>query len=425
MSKSPTPTNTHSPSRTGTPTNQRRSAGNLPRHESPPQPEESEHLVSSRPGPSKRRRQSTSSTETISKRARVDTETMRSSPSVDSNDGIDDTQYGWSGIYYICLRPPQRRNELVNTGLLLRFCTLFKSLQSKFPTTAMREEVGRSIGLSARKVQIWFQNQRQKMRRPKTATSSTEPSVTTSTSPRPPALSGRTRQSDPGPILPASAADIRIILLLLSMNLTKRFLCRDLVCQDSVNVPRLEYRDPSPRPSTSHSSYNSGYSSFEGVSPTAPVFAHYLPSPTTRKDPSRTLPPLAFGGRSSMSSSSASLSSHLSPTAPSFDHDIARISPTNQFGLTPPFALEPQPQWNTSAFTAPVRSSSLSSSFSDGNSPAPASPSGHPEERVSPQPSNQVHDHDSPRVGRYDPIRDGFIPVSPDDEQQQRSPRSP
>ncbi|KAF9484622.1 hypothetical protein BDN70DRAFT_108222 [Pholiota conissans] len=31
----------------------------------------------------------------------------------------------------------------------------------------MREEVGRSIGLSARKVQIWFQNQRQKSRRPR------------------------------------------------------------------------------------------------------------------------------------------------------------------------------------------------------------------------------------------------------------------
>ncbi|KAJ6593178.1 hypothetical protein B0H19DRAFT_1365316 [Mycena capillaripes] len=56
--------------------------------------------------------------------------------------------------------------------------------QSRFPTTAMREEVGRSTGLSARKVQnqhvnrspesmfdypyykIWFQNQRQKARRP-------------------------------------------------------------------------------------------------------------------------------------------------------------------------------------------------------------------------------------------------------------------
>ncbi|GJJ14420.1 hypothetical protein Clacol_008684 [Clathrus columnatus] len=36
--------------------------------------------------------------------------------------------------------------------------------QSRFPTTAMREEVGRSIGLSARKVQ----NQRQKARKPRT-----------------------------------------------------------------------------------------------------------------------------------------------------------------------------------------------------------------------------------------------------------------
>ncbi|KAF8579149.1 hypothetical protein K439DRAFT_416366 [Ramaria rubella] len=39
--------------------------------------------------------------------------------------------------------------------------------QSRFPTTAMREEVGRSIGLSARKVQVWFQNQRQKSRKPR------------------------------------------------------------------------------------------------------------------------------------------------------------------------------------------------------------------------------------------------------------------
>ncbi|KAJ7214396.1 hypothetical protein GGX14DRAFT_610793 [Mycena pura] len=38
--------------------------------------------------------------------------------------------------------------------------------QTRFPTTAQREEVGRAIGLSARKVQIWFQNQRQKDRRP-------------------------------------------------------------------------------------------------------------------------------------------------------------------------------------------------------------------------------------------------------------------
>ncbi|KAF8482355.1 hypothetical protein JB92DRAFT_3034880 [Gautieria morchelliformis] len=37
--------------------------------------------------------------------------------------------------------------------------------QSRCPTTAMREEVGRSIGVSPRKVQGWLQNQRQKARK--------------------------------------------------------------------------------------------------------------------------------------------------------------------------------------------------------------------------------------------------------------------
>ncbi|THH10916.1 hypothetical protein EW145_g984 [Phellinidium pouzarii] len=37
--------------------------------------------------------------------------------------------------------------------------------QSRFPTTAVREDIGRRIGLSARKVQVWFQNQRQKAKK--------------------------------------------------------------------------------------------------------------------------------------------------------------------------------------------------------------------------------------------------------------------
>ncbi|KAM5545570.1 hypothetical protein V8D89_000769 [Ganoderma adspersum] len=50
--------------------------------------------------------------------------------------------------------------------------------QSRFPTTQMREEVGRSIGLSARKVQIWFQNQRQKARRPRGQATTTSAPLT-------------------------------------------------------------------------------------------------------------------------------------------------------------------------------------------------------------------------------------------------------
>ncbi|KAJ7772926.1 hypothetical protein DFH07DRAFT_1057285 [Mycena maculata] len=36
--------------------------------------------------------------------------------------------------------------------------------QGRLPTTAMREEVGRAIGMSAREVETWFQNQRQRAR---------------------------------------------------------------------------------------------------------------------------------------------------------------------------------------------------------------------------------------------------------------------
>lgn len=95
MSKSPTPTNTDSPSRKSTPTHQRHSTGN--RHYEAPTNQPTA-LISNEPGPSsKRRRLSTGSEyDSSSKRARLDlddptqAETMRWSPSVDSNDGTDD-----------------------------------------------------------------------------------------------------------------------------------------------------------------------------------------------------------------------------------------------------------------------------------------------------------------------------------------------
>lgn len=47
--------------------------------------------------------------------------------------------------------------------------------KTPFPTTAEREEVGRAIGLTARKVQVWFQNQRQKQKKSTQMGSSTIP----------------------------------------------------------------------------------------------------------------------------------------------------------------------------------------------------------------------------------------------------------
>lgn len=67
------------------------------------------------------------------------------------------------------LLPPPAKKKRTRTLTTPHQSAVLHALlaQSRFPTTAMREEVGRSIGLSARKVQVWFQNQRQKARRPR------------------------------------------------------------------------------------------------------------------------------------------------------------------------------------------------------------------------------------------------------------------
>ncbi|KAI0298219.1 hypothetical protein BC826DRAFT_1103154 [Russula brevipes] len=67
------------------------------------------------------------------------------------------------------LPPPPAKKKRTRTLTTPHQSAVLHALlaQSRFPTTAMREEVGRSIGLSARKVQVWFQNQRQKARRPR------------------------------------------------------------------------------------------------------------------------------------------------------------------------------------------------------------------------------------------------------------------
>ncbi|EMD36052.1 hypothetical protein CERSUDRAFT_124570 [Gelatoporia subvermispora B] len=99
-------------------------------------------------------------------------ETMRSSPSVSSSQGdMADTEMEAepsqpSETPAPTPAPKKKRTRTLTTPH--QSAVLHALLaQSRFPTTAMREEVGRAIGLSARKVQIWFQNQRQKARRPR------------------------------------------------------------------------------------------------------------------------------------------------------------------------------------------------------------------------------------------------------------------
>ncbi|PVG02416.1 hypothetical protein CPB86DRAFT_577958 [Serendipita vermifera] len=89
--------------------------------------------------------------------------------------------------------------------------------RTPFPTTAEREEVGRAIGLTARKVQVWFQNQRQKQKKAaQTGSVVTPPQGATSSAPLPlsrqPGFSalhaarmGMVSQETMSPPLPSSA----------------------------------------------------------------------------------------------------------------------------------------------------------------------------------------------------------------------------
>ncbi|KAG8690830.1 hypothetical protein FRC11_008820 [Ceratobasidium sp. 423] len=56
--------------------------------------------------------------------------------------------------------PKKRTRTLMTPDQLTALHRLLS--QTRFPTTEQREQCGREIGLSARRVQVWFQNQRQK-----------------------------------------------------------------------------------------------------------------------------------------------------------------------------------------------------------------------------------------------------------------------
>ncbi|CAE6496488.1 unnamed protein product [Rhizoctonia solani] len=56
--------------------------------------------------------------------------------------------------------PKKRTRTLMTPDQLTALHRLLT--QTRFPTTEQREQCGREIGLSARRVQVWFQNQRQK-----------------------------------------------------------------------------------------------------------------------------------------------------------------------------------------------------------------------------------------------------------------------
>ncbi|KAH7322199.1 hypothetical protein B0J17DRAFT_772774 [Rhizoctonia solani] len=65
--------------------------------------------------------------------------------------------------------PKKRTRTLMTPDQLTALHRLLS--QTRFPTTEQREQCGREIGLSARRVQVWFQNQRQKSKAQQQASS--------------------------------------------------------------------------------------------------------------------------------------------------------------------------------------------------------------------------------------------------------------
>ncbi|KAJ7054922.1 hypothetical protein C8F01DRAFT_1088655 [Mycena amicta] len=333
--------------------------------------------------------------------------------------------------------------------------------QSRFPTTAMREEVGRAIGLSARKVQIWFQNQRQKARRPgaqQQQSQSQSQSGVVASQPYPtyPNLLAPAPGVYPGASPYSGYPPVDAQLLGPGMPGPST--------SSNTSAPRQRGR---PVLHVSPTEYarelppiqHSPYSTRENVLPPFRPRAH---------DPARTLPPLDFslssrrgelhshshshspssyllGGSApptpfrasppASGSASTSASFRASPpmgltrsrsSSPQFAHNPPpreREPQLPPFGLPPPFTFPPQLHWGTRR--PPSGPGISSSSWSHaGPSTSTRTSSGSPP-RLPPirSPSPADEDQDTPRLGaaqpppsragRYDPVRGGFVSYSP------------
>lgn len=338
--------------------------------------------------------------------------------------------------------------------------------QSRFPTTAMREEVGRSIGLSARKVQIWFQNQRQKARRPRSQSDTPSnrppqygpyPTPVESTplargfedrGEHTPYYSGQpSPESQSGPAEPPA-----------------RLLGPGMPGAPS-GYPPQSYRQVHPPPPVSAPAteprFSVGYDLPRALSPhgyrSSPRMAA-LPSvrPSTsqplswrERDPSRTLPPLfsprqpsSYAARRIYSSGAHPYSMgraaytprrSLSPESMFAHHPPEPISRPSM-NIPPPFTLQPHPQWDESSYLPRPDSSSWSrpgSRSTRGRSTSPVSFRREPIESTSEAPGPDAYYLPEPRLprspslrsipaastppsrsGRYDPIRATFVPYS-------------
>ncbi|KAF9530722.1 hypothetical protein CPB83DRAFT_850193 [Crepidotus variabilis] len=417
-------------------------------------------------GRKRQRTEDDSSEASMAKRIRIEFSPSRvenrSSPESDSQDEMADNEMDMKAMERHEQTPPAPPPKKKRTRTLTtphQSAVLHALLaQSRFPTTAMREEVGRSIGLSARKVQIWFQNQRQKARRPRTQGDATVN--------RPPQY---------GPFSGAETSNIHRYDSHGDERLRyPRALSPEPHVGPSEIPPRLlgpgmpgapsgypthGYRQVLPAPPSSapgdepsfimSSTYRRSDSphSYRSPLPTLRPVTSQAPGWRERqRDPSRTLPPL-LPSRPSSSHPGPSLSAHAVDMSSHPFNSRRSISPEHPFAhhppdslarpslhLPPPFTLQPAPHWDESAYLPRPSSSSWprsGSRLTRGRSTSPITirrdPTGRPS--TGEPSSSDLHYHavrsslqssstpslstsTPPRSGRYDPIRAAFIPYT-------------
>ncbi|KAG2037151.1 hypothetical protein BDR03DRAFT_958085 [Suillus americanus] len=299
--------------------------------------------------------------------------------------------------------------------------------QSRFPTTAMREEVGRQIGLSARKVQIWFQNQRQKARRPQSDSAPLSRPAQFGPFPSAPQSAS---SSHTAPDIPMSESFPDISEASASRNPVPR---SGPPLDPGLSGPGIPGRRTSPYPASSeeypriaqssdstssipnHSSR--GLEEFPSLTLREPIPRMLAPRSLLMHEgaqsppSSRVLPPIHFSPLESristdpyvsptsfplppsQPSSSTSIMHHHEPTR----HTEHRIS--TMLGIPPPFALQPQPQWDPNSFAPFTRPEFASFSSSSRSTPfAPGTFSSRSRDRFTPHVSPEL-----PRTREYHP----------------------
>ncbi|KAH7907593.1 hypothetical protein BJ138DRAFT_1212721 [Hygrophoropsis aurantiaca] len=267
--------------------------------------------------------------------------------------------------------------------------------QSRFPTTAMREEVGRQIGLSARKVQIWFQNQRQKARRPQAESSAplsrppqfgpfpsasgSTPSTASSFPPHQDELTDQSVDAGPSASRTSEAFDLDPGLSGPGMPGAHSRHHRRPESAGDWELSRRDSVDPVLAPALAHSRTSLGAEETRGLReaklPSMRSLVprpHHPPDDDRSTDPSfsRTLPPLNFGASDSHNvdrfasptsylplpySRNLNVNVNSMPSSSLSAHHPPDQGSSGYINIPPPFALQPPPQWDPQSFTPYTR----------------------------------------------------------------------